>query len=73
MKKTKAAFEKHLNELYADIYSFSQAHDQFSHFKNGKITEREIYQAYNNHSLGTLLRKCDPVAFNVGFNEWKKD
>lgn len=71
MKKatTPAQHEQYLNELYADNYSESQAMDSFVYLANksrGKhTTEAAIRNAYHNHTLGTLLRKYDPVAFNV--------
>lgn len=75
MKRTKKAFEAHLNELYADAYSQQQALDNFiylaSPHRDKSTTYPRIIAAYNNHTLGSLLRTYDPTAFNVAFNDWK--
>jgi len=76
MKQTKKAYEEYLNQLYTDIFSASSAEDEFGYLTNksrGKATNiKTIADAHTNHSLGSLLRKFDPVAFNAGFNDWKK-
>ena len=74
-KKSKIAFERHLNAQYSDIFGLSQAIDNFIYLTvkgraGGNTTESNIHEAYNNHALGTLLRKYDPIAFNTGFNDW---
>lgn len=70
-----AQLEKKLNELYADAYSESQAIEQFIYLTNksrGKhTTEKTIRNAYNNHELGTLLRKYDPTAFYSSRTDFK--
>lgn len=75
MKKNKKNYETHLNELYADAYSQEQAHDQFRYLANrtrgNYTTSTNIINAYANHTLGSLLRRYDPIAFNSGFNDWK--
>lgn len=75
MKRTKKAFEAHLNELYADAYSQQQALDNFIYLANNSrhksTTSERINEAYANRTLGSLLRAYDPIAFNVAFNDWK--
>lgn len=60
--------EKHLNEMYSDIFSEGQAIDSFIYLtvkSRGKhTTEANIRNAHANRMLGTLLRKFDPIAFN---------
>ena len=71
---TKSQYEQHLNELYADTFSISQAEENFLYLAKTKSAAsrlRTIHAAYNNHTLGSLLRKNDPIAFNAGFNDWK--
>ena len=62
------AKEKHLNQLYADIFSEEQAVEQFEYMINksrGKHTTiSAIRVAHTNHELGSLLKKYDPIAFN---------
>jgi hypothetical protein len=67
--KTAAQHEKHLNELYADTMGYEQAQEEFCYLNNGKIKPSTIATAYHNHTLGTLLRKYDPIAFNVSKND----
>jgi hypothetical protein len=67
---TKAAKEKRLNELYFDCYSEEQAVEAFIYLTNkdrigGKTTVNNIRNAYRRRELGTLLRRLDPIAFNV--------
>lgn len=75
MKKTKKAYETHLNASYADAYSLSEAIENFCYMTNksrGKATTiKAIQTAHNNHELGTLLRKYDSIAFYAGFNMWR--
>ena len=66
---TQKAKEKHLNALYADIYSEQEAMDNFIYLTNknrsgGHTTEKNIRTCFYNHTLGSLLRKYDPIAFN---------
>lgn len=75
MKKTKKAYEQHLNASYANAYSLGEALENFSYLsskKGLKTTSNRIQTAHNNHTLGSLLRKLDPIAFNTGFNDWKR-
>lgn len=76
MKQTKKAYEAYLNELYADMYANTEAIDNFLYLTNktrGKHTTiKAIEVAHCNHMLGALLRKFDTIAFNVGFNDWKR-
>jgi hypothetical protein len=66
--KTKKAFETGLNELYFSYYSESQALDVFSYLGSELVVRNNYYR----RSLGTLLRKKDPIGFEVGYSEWKK-
>ena len=65
---TAAQKEKHLNAIYADSYSQSEALDNFIYLTNKarakRTTEANIIKHFVNHELGTLLRKYDPIAFN---------
>jgi hypothetical protein len=73
--KTKKAYERYLNEIYADAFSISEAEDNFIYLaktKNATSRLKTIHNAYYNHVLGSLLRKNDHIAFNVGYNEWSK-
>ena len=54
--KTRKEFEIYLNET---IYDKEQ---------QDYLTKRDVY---TTKSIGSLLRKKDYIAFEVGFNEWK--
>ena len=60
--------EKRLNENYADYLSEESAVDQFIYLTNKnrkkRTTEKHIRHCHNNHTLGSLLRRLDPIAFN---------
>jgi len=65
-----AAKERRLNEIYFDSYSEEQAVEAFIYLTNkdriGKhTTVNNIRNAYRRRELGTLLRRLDPIAFNV--------
>ncbi len=68
MKKTKKQYEKHLNELYTDIYSEEDAVDNLSYLASDKA----LRNAYNRRELGTLVRRNDPIGFNAGYNDWSR-
>lgn len=60
--------EKHLNEMYASCYSEEEAVEAFAYLTNakrtgGRTTEKNIRNCYTNHTLGTLLRRYDSIAF----------
>ena len=68
------AFTEHLNNLYADIYGFEEVLDNFSHYyKTDSMARRKLQVHYSNHTLGSLQRKHDPIAFRVQFNDWLRD
>lgn len=56
-KYTRKAYEKYLNEL-----SDSICEEVF--IMGGKM---------RHEKYGTALRKHDPIAFEVGFQEWKRE
>jgi len=61
MKKTKKAYEEYLN-------SWSPAQGSDDWIIGGKIRMALMWL----NKYGTALRKYDPIAFQVGFNEWEK-
>ena len=63
-KKTRANYESHLNEI----------HPFYEPFMEYLCTKSRKARATLDHAgYGTMLRKHDPIAFNVGFNEWKNN
>lgn len=75
MKKTKKDYEKHLNMYYSE-FPLKKTKDALIYLTvpaRGKhITEKQLQKAWSNFTLGKIVRKYDPIAFNVGFNEWQK-
>lgn len=61
IKKTKKAYEEYLNN--------NSHFDSDEYIIGGK--KRETY--YWSNRYGTALRKYDPIAFEVGYNEWRKE
>jgi len=61
MKKTKKAYEEYLNSL-------SPAQGSEEWIIGGSI---RMYYMWKE-AYGSAIRKYDPIAFEVGFNEWKK-
>ena len=56
MKTTKRNYTEYLNEL-----GYALSEDSF--IIGGKLRRMEY---------GDALRKYDPIAFQIGYNEWKK-
>lgn len=66
---TAKAKENHLNALYTDCFSEEQAVDNFIYLTSkgrtgGRTTENNIRTCHRNRTLGSLLRRLDPIAFN---------
>ena len=61
--------EAQLNSMYSDSFSENQIVDMFMYLTNpvrGKTTtESYIRKCYRNRTLGTLLKRLDPIAFQV--------
>ena len=77
MKKTLKNYEIYLNEYHAEHYSTETLNDNFGYLTNKNrdkhVSGKGLLTAYYNKTLGTLLRKFDPIAFRVGFNEWSRE
>lgn len=76
MRKTKKAYTEYLNQHYADMDQETQI-DQLDYLTNPRfpnrfeyITHHKLIIAIQTEKCGALLRKYDPIAFMVGFNEW---
>jgi hypothetical protein len=75
VEKTEDAYEEYCNDLYSPPASWERVFDQFVYLTNNhrigeSITEEELQAKFYLGSIGTLLRKLDPIRFQVGFNEW---
>lgn len=58
MKKTKKEYENYLNEIGLSL-------DEDYFIIGGKKRKSGKY--------GTMLRKHDPIAFEVGYNDWERN
>jgi hypothetical protein len=58
-KISKKAYEEHLNEVGKSL-----GDDEFI---IGGVMRR------NRNKYGELIRKHDPIGFNVGYNDWKRE
>lgn len=67
MKKTKKLYEKYLNRFIYENYTEDEAVENWGYLSLEKIVRNN----YKNKNIGSLFRKKDPIAFNVGFNEWE--
>lgn len=61
MKKTKNNYEAYLNDLYRGDEPETE---QYRYLGKG-------LKLVKAGKLGTALRKYDPIAFEVGFNDWQ--
>lgn len=69
MKKTRKHFELYLNKVYGSSFGWTDVESNFGHFK---VKPGALKTAYENHELGSLERKHDPINFDVKFKEWKR-
>lgn len=69
--------EKKLNEHYfntvIDYYSAFELFEYLTNKSRGKCatTKNNIIKHYNAGTLGTLLKKYDPIAFNLSKSNFK--
>ena len=74
MNKTKLDYLKYLNEdlselgYYDALRDFEYMSDNYKSYDRYKIS---FTGYYFQRKLGNMLKKNDPIAFNVGYNEWK--
>ena len=58
-----------LNELYSSSYTEDEAIDQLIYLTNksrgNHISEKKLRIAYREERLGEILKKYDPVAYNL--------
>ena len=73
MKKTRKCYEKLLN----DVYDIDQVIELTEHCWAGidktKKNQNRAKKLAKQRLYGTILRKYDKIAFNVGFNNWVRN
>lgn len=61
--------EKRLNELFSDYYDEDEAVEELIYLtskeRTHRTTENHIRECYRNGTLGTLLKRLDPIAYNA--------
>lgn len=62
-RKTKDNYEKYLNDLYYGQDLWGYGISDYTYLNAPRLLIKG--------KLGTALRKHDPIAFNVGFDEWR--
>ena len=66
--RTKKKYEDYLNEIGA---KFEDCEYMAEARRGGKVIKlNSIRNLLNDGRYGYLLRKYDPIAFELGFNEW---
>jgi len=62
-----------VNEYYKSVYTEKQVVEQLIYFtsvqRKDKCSIDSIRRAYQNDTLGKLIKKMDPIAFNILKNE----
>lgn len=74
MTKSKTAYEKYLNDFYKNEVNIDTAINALIYLQSKKycmkMAERKTKHMIINGRAGSVLRLRDPIAFNVGYNEW---
>lgn len=72
-KTTKKAYEEYLNNLYSEM-NYEDAYNQFEYLFNKKrelpLSINRFQRYFHADMMGYMFRKYDPIAFNVGYNEF---
>ena len=73
VSKTKKRFERYLNENYspniAECIHFTVKTSQ----RQKPISKKMLQIKLDQYQYGTLLKKYDPIAFEVAYKEWSKN
>lgn len=76
MKWSKAQTEQRLNEYYAE-QSWEYAEDVLGYLtapnRKPRTQMPRLRKMYERRTLGTAMRRLDPIAFGVVHEEWKRE
>lgn len=62
-RKNKKDYEEYLNDMFRGQDLYDDGRGKYSYMNSKKLLRAG--------KMGTALRKHDPVAFEVGFREWR--
>lgn len=73
-KKSKKTYEKYLNDYYKNEMNIDDAIDALVYLTSKKwcmeVAKAKIMWIILGGRAGSVLRVRDPIAFNIGYNEW---
>lgn len=67
--KTKKRYEQHLNEIGN---TFENCEYLANKERGQHLKPQSLIMSLHENRYGTILRKYDPTAFEVGYNEWRR-
>jgi len=74
VQKSRKEYEEHLDDLYYDMKE-DEVIEKFIYLTNPSrgthISKGTLRKYYRRGDIGKLLHRLDPVAFNVGYSEWR--
>lgn len=70
MKKTRKAYEEYLNDSFSPNYTRRHTEHCWAGDDKTPAQKRSALRLANKGLYGTILRKHDPIAFEVGYQEW---
>lgn len=71
MKKTRKAYEQDLNKLHNPQAVLELTEHCWAGKDKRPTHQRRARRLAEMGLYGTVLKEFDPIAFNVGYNEWK--
>ena len=74
---TMARYEAKLNDTLSSVYNEEEAFEQYEYLCNARrryrCTEMTLRKYIRDNQLGTLIRRLDPIQFNVMYNEQRRE
>jgi len=72
MKKTRRNYEKKLNTELQPMTDLSSDVDLIFDEYQYLCSNVKLENAIHRGTVGTLIRRYDPILFSVGYKEWKR-
>ena len=68
--KTRKQYEEYLNEMITSSYGQNELIEKYKYLtKNSRV----LLMAWYQRRVGSLIRRQDPVLFDVGYSEWSRE